>query len=69
MGQAVRLASNFVVLDDKFNANVVESSPDVYARIDEEFSGFEGHLLRKTSITMFVTPGEGTLNAAEPLRE
>jgi len=133
MGQAVRLASNFVVVDDKFNANVVELSPDLYARIDEEFSGFKGHLLissyafdadwptweihpagdefvilvsgdadlvlaraqgdetirmtepgtfvivprntwhtariRKTSIMMFVTPGEGTLNAAEPLRE
>ena len=133
MGQAVRLASNFVVLDDKFNAKVVELSPDLYARIDEEFSGFKGRLLissyafdedwptweihpagdefvilvsgdadlvlartqgdetirmtepgtfvivprntwhtariRKTSIMMFVTPGEGTLNAAEPLRE
>lgn len=133
MGQAVRLASNFVVVDDKFNANVVELSPDLYARIDEEFSGLKGHLLissyafdadwptweihpagdefvilvsgdadlvlaraqgdetirmtepgtfvivprntwhtariRKTSIMMFVTPGEGTLNAAEPLRE
>lgn len=133
MGQAVRLASNFVVVDDKFNAKVVELGPDLYARIDEEFSGFKGHLLissyafdedwptweihpagdefvilvsgdadlvlaraqgdetirmtepgtfvivprntwhtariRKTSIMMFVTPGEGTRNAAEPLRE
>lgn len=133
MGQAVRLASNFVVLDDKFNAKVVALSPDLYGRIDEEFSGFKGNLLissyafdedwstweihpagdefvilvsgdadlvlaraqgdetirmtepgtfvivprntwhtariRKTSIMMFVTPGEGTLNAAEPVRE
>lgn len=133
MGQAVRLASNFVVLDDKFNAKVIALSPDLYGRIDEEFSGFKGNLLissyafdedwstweihpagdefvilvsgdadlvlargqgdetirmtepgtfvivprntwhtariRKTSIMMFVTPGEGTLNAAEPVRE
>lgn len=132
MGQAVRLASNFVVLDDKFNASVVELTPDLYARLDEEFSEFAGHLLissyafdedwptwevhpagdefvilvsgdadlvlardggdetirmtepgtfaivprntwhtariRKTSIMMFVTPGEGTVNATEPPR-
>lgn len=45
MGQAVRLASNFVILDDKFNAKVVALSPDLYGRIDEEFSGFKGNLL------------------------
>ena len=133
MGQAIRLASNFVVLDDKFKASVVELTPDIYDRIDEEYSDFKGHLLissyafdsdwptwevhpagdefvilvsgdadlvlardsgdetirmtepgtfvivprntwhtariRKTSIMMFVTPGEGTVNAAEPPRE
>ena len=133
MGQAVRLASNFVVLDDRFNASVVELTPDLYTRIDEEFSDFKGHLLissyafdedwptwevhpagdefvilvsgdadlvlardggdetirmtepgtfvivphntwhtariRKTSIMMFVTPGEGTVNAERPPRE
>lgn len=132
MGQAVRLASNFVVLDDQFNASVVELTPDIYARIDAEFNHFKGHVLissyafdedwptwevhpagdefvilvsgdadlvlaresgeetirmtepgtfvivprntwhtariRKTSIMMFVTPGEGTVNAAEPPR-
>lgn len=132
MGQAVRLASNFVVLDSTFNASIVELTPDIYERIDEQYSGFKGHLLissyafdqdwptwevhpagdefvilvsgdadlvlaldgdedtirmtepgtfaivprntwhtariRKTSIMMFVTPGEGTLNATEPPR-
>lgn len=130
MGQAIRLASNFVVLDGQFRASVVEVSPELYSRLDEEFSDFKGHLLissyafdedwptwevhpagdefvilvsgdvdlvlarasgretirmtepgtfaivprntwhtariRKTSVMMFVTPGEGTVNAAEP---
>lgn len=133
MGQAVRLASNFVVLDDELNASVVALTPDAYARLDAEFRDRAGRLLissyafaadwptwevhpagdefvilvsgdadlvlardgddeiirmtepgtfvivprntwhtariRKTSIMMFVTPGEGTVNAAEPLRE
>jgi mannose-6-phosphate isomerase-like protein (cupin superfamily) len=129
MGQAIRLASNFVVLDDEFRAGIVELTPDIHARIDEEYRDFKGHLLissyafdkdwptwevhpagdefvilvsgdadlvlaresgdetirmtepgtfaivprntwhtariRKTSIMMFVTPGEGTANATE----
>lgn len=133
MGQALRLASNFVVLDDKFRADTVEVTPDLYARLDEEYKEFAGHLLissyafdddwptwevhpagdefvilvsgdvdlvlakdggdetvrmtepgtfvivprdtwhtarvRKHSVMMFITPGEGTINAAEPVRE
>ncbi len=133
MGQALRLASNFVVLDDKFRADTVEVTPELYARLDEEYKEFAGHLLissyafdddwptwevhpagdefvilvsgdvdlvlakdggdetvrmtepgtfvivprdtwhtarvRKHSVMMFITPGEGTINAAEPVRE
>ena len=45
MGQAVRLASNFVVLDEQFKASVVELTPDISNRLDEEFSDLKGHLL------------------------
>ena len=45
MGKAIRLASNFVVLDDEFKANVVALTPDIHKRIDEEFKDFAGHLL------------------------
>lgn len=133
MGQALRLATNFVVLDDKFRADTVEVTPELYARLDEEYKEFAGHLLissyafdddwptwevhpagdefvilvsgdvdlvlakdggdetvrmtepgtfvivprdtwhtarvRKHSVMMFITPGEGTINAAEPVRE
>lgn len=82
MGQAVRLASNFVVLDGQFRASVVEVSPELYSRLDEEFSDFKGHLLISSYAfdedwpTWEVHPagdefvilvsGEGTVNAAEP---
>ena len=132
MGKAIRLASNFVVLDDEFKANVVALTPDIHKRIDEEFKDFAGHLLissyafdedwptwevhpagdefvilvagdadlvlatgdgddrirmtepgtfvivprntwhtariRKPTVMLFVTPGEGTVNAREPSR-
>lgn len=132
MGKAIRLASNFVVLDDAFNANVVALTPDLHARLDAEFRNFAGHLLissyafdedwptwevhpagdefvilvagdadlvlatgegddtirmtepgtfaivprntwhtariRKPTVMLFVTPGEGTVNAREPSR-
>lgn len=132
MGQAVRLASNFVVLDERFRANVVEVTPSLYKRLDEEYKDFAGHLLissyafdedwptwethpagdefvilvsgdvdlvlargdgdeiirmtepgtfvivprntwhtgriRRPAVMMFITPGEGTINAAEPER-
>ena len=133
MGQALRLASNFVVLNDEFGADTVEVTPDLHERLDEEYKDFAGHLLissyafdddwttwevhpagdefvilvsgdadlvlakdggdetvrmtepgtfvivpRDTwhtarvhahSVMMFITPGEGTINAAEPVRE
>jgi len=132
MGQAQKLASNFVVLNDKFKADVVAVTPDLYERIDEEYKEFAGHLLisnyefdsdwptwevhpsgdefvilisgdadlilanddgdetirmtepgtfvivpqntwhtariRSHAVMMFVTPGEGTINAEEPDR-
>lgn len=132
MGQAVRLASNFVVLDDRFRANVVEVTPALYERLDEDYKDFAGRLLissyafdedwrtwevhpagdefvilvsgdvdlvlarddgdeitrmtepgtfvivpqntwhtariRHPAVMMFITPGEGTVNAAEPER-
>jgi mannose-6-phosphate isomerase-like protein (cupin superfamily) len=132
MGQAQRLASNFVVLNDKFQANTIEVTQDLYRRLDEEYKEFAGHLLissyafdddwptwevhpagdefvilvsgdadlvlagangdetirmtepgtfvivprdtwhtariRRHTVMMFITPGEGTINADEPVR-
>lgn len=45
MGQAKQLASNFVVLDDRFRADIVEVTPELYARLDEDYKDFAGHLL------------------------
>ena len=132
MGQAIRLASNFVVLDDTFKADVVEVTPDLYERLDEDYKDFANHLLvsshafdedwptweihpagdefvilvsgdadlvlatpggdetirmtepgtfvivprdtwhtariRRHTVMMFITPGEGTVNREEPVR-
>ena len=132
MGQALRLASNFVVLNDRFKADTVEVTPELYEHLDEEYKEFAGHLLissyafdedwptwevhpagdefvilvsgdadlvlakddgdeivrltepgtfaivpkdtwhtakiRSHSVMMFITPGEGTVNAEEPVR-
>lgn len=45
MGQAVRLASNFVVLNDNLLADVVEVRPDLYERLDRDYGNSAGHLL------------------------
>lgn len=45
MGQPIRLASNFVVLDDRFNADVVPVSPELYERLNDDYNDFAGHLL------------------------
>lgn len=45
MGQALRLASNFVVMNGSFNADVVEVTPDLYPRLDAQYRDFAGHLL------------------------
>jgi len=45
MGQALKLASNFVILTDSFRADTVEVTPDLYQRLDEEYREFAGHLL------------------------
>ncbi len=37
MGQAARLASNFVVLDNDFKADIVNVTPDLYQRLDDEY--------------------------------
>lgn len=132
MGQALRLASNFVILNDAFKADIVDVTPDLYQRLDEEYKDFAGHLLissyafdddwptwevhpagdefvilvsgdadlvlareggddtirltepgtfvivpqntwhtariRRHSVMLFITPGEGTVNAEEPVR-
>jgi mannose-6-phosphate isomerase-like protein (cupin superfamily) len=132
MGQALRLASNFVILDDRFRADIVEVTRDLCERLDEEYKDFAGHLLissyafdedwptwevhpagdefvilvsgnadlvlarddgdetirmtepgtfaivpqdtwhtariRSHTVMMFITPGEGTVNAVEPVR-
>ena len=132
MGQALRLASNFVILNDRFKADTVEVTQDLYERLDEEYKDLAGHLLissyafdedwptwevhpagdefvilvsgdadlvlagedgddtirltepgtfaivprdtwhtarfRSHSVMMFITPGEGTVNAEEPVR-
>ena len=133
MGQALRLATNFVVLDDALGAHVVEVTPDLYDRLDRDFGDFAGHVLvashafdedwptweihpagdelvvlvsgdvdlvlagaggddvirmteagtfaivpgntwhtariRRHSVMMFVTPGEGTENRERPVRD
>lgn len=132
MGQALRLASNFVILNDAFRADIVDVTPDLYERLDSEYKDFAGHLLissyafaedwptwevhpagdefvilvsgdadlilagddgddtirltepgtfvivprntwhtariRRPSVMMFITPGEGTANAEDPVR-
>ena len=129
MGQALRLASNFVILSDKFEADTVEVTQDLYERLDgvcrtpldfelcvrrrtgstwevrldgDEFvilvSGDADLILAKDdgdetvrmtepgtfaivprdtwhtarirshTVMMFITPGEGTVNAEEPVR-
>ena len=45
MGQALRLATNFVVLTDEFRADAVEVTQDLYKRLEEEYQDFAGHLL------------------------
>ena len=45
MGQAKRLASNFVILTDELRADTVEVTPDLYERLDRDYKGFAGHLL------------------------
>jgi len=45
MGQALRLASNFVILDERFKADTVEVTQDLYERLDEQYKEFAGHLL------------------------
>ena len=45
MGQPLRHASNFVVLDDNFRADVVPVTPELYQHLDEEYKDFAGHLL------------------------
>ena len=45
MTQAKRLASNFVVLNGDFKANIIPVTPDLYGRLDAEYSGFKGHLM------------------------
>lgn len=133
MKKALRLASNFVVLNNSFQADTVEVTEDLYQRLDEEYKEFAGHLLisshafdadwptwevhpagdefvilvsgavdlvlaqngqdetirmtepgtfvivprntwhtarvRSHSVMMFITPGEGTVNSEEPVRD
>ena len=45
MGQAQRLATNFVVLDDTLGADVIDVAPDLYERLDRDYGNFAGHVL------------------------
>jgi mannose-6-phosphate isomerase-like protein (cupin superfamily) len=45
MSKALKLASNFVVLNDSFQAETVAVTDDLYKRLDEEYKEFAGHLL------------------------
>ena len=45
MGQALRLASNFVVMKDDFEADVVAVGPSLHQCLDAEFDGCKGRLL------------------------
>ena len=45
MGRPIKLTSNFVVFDDRFNADVVPVTPELYEHLDEEYKDFAGHLL------------------------
>ncbi len=73
MGQALQLASNFVVLSDTFKADTVAVTPDLYHRPDGEYrivpqNNWHTARIRSHSVMMFITLGEGTLNAEEPVR-
>ena len=45
MGNAIDLSSNFIVLTDDLQADVVEVTPDLYARLDETYGNFARHVL------------------------
>lgn len=77
MGRALRLASNFVILNDTFNADIVDVTPNLYETIRLTESGtfvivprntWHTARIRSHSIMMLITPGEGTVNAEEPVR-
>ena len=48
MAETKRLTTDFVVLNQDFNADVVAVTPELYARLDEEYAEFAGHLLIST---------------------
>ena len=84
MGQAQRLASNFVVLTNELRADAVAVTPDLYERLDRDHetirmtepgtfvivprNTWHTARVRRPSIMMFITPGEGTINSEEPDR-
>jgi len=48
MAEVNPLATHFVVMNDKFDADVVTVTPELYERLDEEYKDFAGHLLFST---------------------
>ena len=45
MKDALQLASNFVVMSDEFNADVVTVTDTLYADLDDRYGDFAGHTL------------------------
>ena len=45
MSKPLQIASNFVVMNDKFEAEVVPVTPELYATLDATYGAFAGHSL------------------------
>lgn len=61
--------STFVVHSPDNAMDALRVTPGFYQELDERYSNFHGHTLAKVSTEatmMFMTPGEGTVNAESP---
>lgn len=45
MSEALQIAKNFVVVNEKLRADVVPVNEELYAKLDETYAGFAGHSL------------------------
>ena len=76
MGQALRLASKFVILvsgdadlvlaREEGDDNIRLTEPGTFAIVPQDT--WHTARIRSHSVMMFITPGEGTVNAEEPVR-
>lgn len=78
MTDVLRIASNFVVMSNDFDAEIVAVTDRLYAELNERYGDFKGRTLicchhtakvREPAEMLFPTPGEGTENRQAPGRE